>query len=130
MINSTPLTPLTTELVKAVDNNNIESARRCLKNGANPNQWDRTINDWSMVHLAVYNKSPEMIELLFKYGADINANRDGIPPLSKAVYDKNMPCFKKLLELGANIKLAKIAIEYSGTSEMKQLAMKYSDRNS
>ena len=88
-------------------------------------RWD-VVKDWSMIHLALYYKNPQMVELLVKFGADINANRDGIPPLSKAVYDKNFECFKLLLELGADIELAQRAIKYSGTPEMRQLAKQYS----
>ncbi len=121
--------PITTKsLRQAVDNNDIDSARQCLMNGANPNIWDTRVKVWSMIHLALYYQNPQMVELLVKFGADINANCDGIPPLSKAVYDKNFECFKLLLELGADIELAQCAIKYSGTPEMRQLAKQYSKR--
>ena len=67
-----------------------------------------------------------MIEVLASGGADINATRyDGNPPLSKAVYDNNYDCFKKLLELGADTELSKNAVQYCGTEEMKELFKKY-----
>ena len=78
-----------------------------------------------MIHLVVYRHNPEMVDVLASGGADINAHRDGIPPLSKAVYDNNYDCFKMLLELGADTELSKIAVEYSGTPEMKRLFKKY-----
>ncbi len=113
------------DLYEAINSNNIQRVKLLLDLGADPNIWDKTVTDWTMVHLAVYKKSPEMIELLVKAGADINRNRDGIPPLSKAVYDKDIACFKKLLELGANPELSKNAVEYSGTYEMKRIFLTY-----
>ena len=113
-------------LNEAVNNNNLEEARWWLTQGADVNIWHYHIKNWSMLHLAVYHNNPEMIELLVKFGADINANRNGIPPLSKAVYDQNLACFKKLLELGADVELARSDIKYCGTDEMKRLAEEYS----
>ena len=49
----------------------------------------------------------------------------GCCPLEKAVYSKYIECFKKFLELGADPKLARNAVQYSGTVEMKQIFSKY-----
>ena len=38
--------------------------------------------------------------------------------------------YGRIEDIGANIEPARIAIEYSGTAEMKRLAQKYSDGNS
>ena len=117
--------PKTQNLYNAVDSNNISEVRRWLAKGANPNIWDKDVKDWSMIHLAVFKKNPHMIEVLALGGADINAQRDGIPPLSKAIYDNNYDCFKMLLELGADTELSKNAVTFSGTNEMKELFKKY-----
>ncbi len=103
-------------LNEAVSNNNIEEARVWLLQGADVNIWDYNVKDWNMLDLAVSRDNPEMIELLVKFGADINANRDGIPPLSVATHLTKLACFKKLLELGADVELSLSAIRYKGTA--------------
>ncbi|MBQ9395002.1 MAG: ankyrin repeat domain-containing protein, partial [Proteobacteria bacterium] len=112
-------------LYSAVNCNNINEARRQLMEGANPDTRDPYVKGWNMIHLAVHKNNPEMIDVLFKGGVNINGSPRGISPLEKAVYDKNLDCFKKLLELGADPKRAKNAVHNSGTSEMKDIFNKY-----
>ncbi|MBQ9395032.1 MAG: ankyrin repeat domain-containing protein [Proteobacteria bacterium] len=112
-------------LYKGVNENNINEVKLALSNGEDPNIWDPDVKNWSMVHLAIHRQNPEMIELLVNAGADINASNDGIPPLCKAVYNNNVPCFKKLLELGADPELAALAVKYCGSLEIKEIFIEY-----
>ena len=80
-----------------------------------------------MIHIAVKNNNLEMIELLVNAGADINARRFGTypSPLQCAIEDKKFECFKKLIELGANLEGERDTIKYRGTNEMIQIFNQY-----
>ncbi len=113
-------------LYKAVNNNDVNAAKLALSEGADPNIWHPIAKGCSMLHLAVHNKNPEMIEVLVRAGANINASRDGsATPLTHAIYDNEIPCIKKLLELGADPELAVIAVEYGASLEIKEIFKEY-----
>ncbi len=111
---------------RAVSDNILSEVKSLLEKGADPNYCSEAVHDWNMIDLAIYNNNPEMIELLVSHGTDINNSKFSVPPLSHAVFSNDFKCFKKLLELGADTNLARLAIQYSGTPEMKQLAKLYS----
>ncbi|MBQ9394851.1 MAG: ankyrin repeat domain-containing protein [Proteobacteria bacterium] len=113
------------QLYEAVNNNNIELARKLLEDGADVDTRCKHADYWNMIHLAVHRDNPAMIEMLVKAGVDINCPESGGSPLEKAAYNNHVECFKKLLELGADPALAKDAVEYSGGPEIKALFDKY-----
>ncbi len=113
------------QLYEAVNNNNIELARKLLKEGADVDTRCKHADYWNMIHLAVHRNNPDMIEMLVKAGVDINCPESGGSPLEKAAYNNHVECFKKLLELGADPALAKDAVEYSGGPKIKALFKKY-----
>ena len=56
--------------------------------------------------MASKNSSPEIVELLVKYNADINGcNVDGFTPLHLAAIHGNFRVVKKLVELNADVNL-------------------------
>jgi len=73
-----------TPLMRAVDNQHIDSVRILLLEGkAGVNFKDESDN--SALHFAVANRQIEVIQLLLKHGADpLQANRDGITPTDLA----------------------------------------------
>ena len=111
----------------AVNYNKIEIVRELVKGNVDLDTRDKSVPSWNMIHLAVYRNNPEMIEVLAKAGVDINGNNGGNTPLSKAVYDNRVDCFKKLLELGADPNTAKPAVEYCGSPEIKRIFQEFTD---
>lgn len=61
----------------------------------------------TLLHVAGANNSSAVIDLLVKYGADINAqNEDGFTPLHIAAIHGNMQVVEKLVDLEADVSLA------------------------
>ena len=107
-------------------NNNIIKVQELLKKGVNLDTRDVSIEDWNMIHLAVYRHNPRMIEVLAKGGVDINAKIGGnICPLEKAVYERDIECIKMLLKCGADPSLARSAVLYNSIDEIQQIFEEY-----
>ncbi len=108
-------------LYDAVESNDIVEVRRLIREGANLNSVQKNKPGWNMIHVAVRNNNPEMIEVLARAGVNINYRNGGISPLEQAVYNQKEKCFRKLLELGANPKFAVRAVKYSSTTNIKKI---------
>lgn len=80
------LNPKDQALIKAVRNNDLQSADQALEDGANAN---------SMTELGpvlMYASTPEMIKLLAHHGANINYLSDhGMTPLKAVIKDYDLP---------------------------------------
>jgi cytohesin len=87
-------------LAAAVNNGNLEFARRLLSAGANPNSQDG--RGHTPLYTALRGGKPEIAGALLEAGADPNlANEDGIVPLHIAVGDGRTDMVKALLAVGA-----------------------------
>jgi ankyrin repeat protein len=64
------------DILKAVQENNIDAVTKALKNGANVNATGS--HKRSLLLIATNNKNFEMAELLVKYGADVNQQADNL----------------------------------------------------
>ncbi|XP_022805986.1 serine/threonine-protein phosphatase 6 regulatory ankyrin repeat subunit C-like [Stylophora pistillata] len=64
------------------------------------------IHSLTVLHVASKSSSPEIVELLVKYNADINGcDGDGFTPLHLAAIHGNFRVVKKLVELNADVNL-------------------------
>ena len=91
-----------TALEQAILADDVNAVEFCIANGANINLINK-----AMILAADYSKKPEIIEMLVKNGADIEANsKDGMTPLMYAVlgfHKDNYAVVKKMIDLGANV---------------------------
>lgn len=91
-----------TVLELAILADDVNAVEFCIANGANVN-----LNYKAIMLAADYSKKPEIIEMLVKNGADIEANsKDGMTPLMYAVlgfHKDNYAVVKKMIDLGANV---------------------------
>lgn len=90
-----------TNFSRAVADKKIDTVKKMLACGANVNL--KTDEGWYPIHTAAYDGSAELIDLLAKQGANINAKGDfqGWTPLHMAVEGRNLEGVKTLLALGA-----------------------------
>jgi len=77
--------------------NNVENVRDLLERGVDPNEYEEGAMP------IFYARSPEMIDLLLSYGADINAKGEfGWTPLFQAVAFREADIVSHLLKRGAD----------------------------
>ncbi|RUR71143.1 ankyrin repeat domain-containing protein [Variovorax guangxiensis] len=90
-----------TNFSRAVASQKIDLVKKMLACGANVNL--KTDEGWYPIHTAAYDGTAELIDLLAKQGANINAKGDfqGWTPLHMAVEGRNLDGVKTLLALGA-----------------------------
>ena len=90
------------DLLRAIDQNDVEMVERALNAGLNPNKRDGLQK--LALPIAVDNNNAQIVALLLKAGADPNlAGRDGQTPLYKAVSWESQTIVKMLLKAGADI---------------------------
>lgn len=91
-----------TALELAILADDIDAVKFCIANGADVN-----LNNKAMILAADCSKNPEIIEILVKNGADIEANcKDEMTPLMNAILGikkNNYAVVKKMIDLGANV---------------------------
>lgn len=108
-------------LIQAIENNNVERAKLCIKLGANVNAptyresgksslttyktSDYNVYTYTVLIYAVeYNKSKDIIELLIKSGADVNANSTfDKTALMFAAKNGNKDVADLLIKVGADV---------------------------
>ncbi|SVA63675.1 uncharacterized protein METZ01_LOCUS116529, partial [marine metagenome] len=84
-----------TELMIAVEADDIDLARRLLKNKAYPNATSKDGQLDTALHLAAMLENKAMCELLLDKGARVNKkNKIGFTPLDAALYSNEMPGFE------------------------------------
>ncbi|KAH9956629.1 ankyrin repeat-containing domain protein [Russula dissimulans] len=82
----------------------VDIARLLLQHGANANYVRDPCKDWTLMHLASYDGSSKMIQLLVEHGADVNrSDADGRSPLQLASRGGHVGAIQLLLEYGANV---------------------------
>lgn len=93
-------------LLNAVDSGDLAVAFALLKAGANPNT--RSALGFTPVMFAADRGDANMIELLHRFGADVNATSlsDGYTALAIAAKRADIVTFAKLAELGADASAA------------------------
>lgn len=87
----------------AVQNNDLDLAKKYLEEGLDPNTFDEIGK--TPLHYAVQKENFEAIDLLFKYKADVNAHDEskiGNTPLSDVAQTCSLNLAKRLIELGAD----------------------------
>lgn len=94
------------ELIEAVEAGHAKKVEELLEKGANPNIKTsiRWYHGWTPLHIAVYERNLDIVRLLIKYGANINAktyNRE--TPLHIAVYEGHWDVAKLLIDHGADV---------------------------
>jgi len=83
-----------TELMIAVEADDIDLARRLLENKAHPNATSKDGQLDTALHLAAMQENKAMCELLLDKGARVNKkNKMGFTPLDAALYANEMPGF-------------------------------------
>ena len=83
-----------TELMIAVEADDIDLARRLLENKAHPNPTSKDGQLDTALHLAAMQENKAMCELLLDKGARVNKkNKIGFTPLDAALYANEMPGF-------------------------------------
>ena len=81
-----------TELMIAVEADDIDLARRLLENKAYPNATSKDGQLNTALHLAATNENKELCELLIDKGARVNKkNKIGFTPLDSTLYFNEMP---------------------------------------
>src|SRR5690606_25987593 len=103
---------LSGKLVEAVINNDIETARKCLRGGAAPdvflNTTEGEFQQCSPLMIAAIKNNATMIDLLVMYKADVNwLNRYGATALIYAAEQKNGNAVEALLAKDADPNLSK-----------------------
>lgn len=97
-----PTSPTPIRLATQV--NNVDGAKVLLERGANPNHANQS--KYTCLHIASYRGYPEMVELLVRYGADIDARGDNLlSPLHAACQTGHIKTIKMLVELKANLNI-------------------------
>ncbi len=87
----------------AIQSRDISAIRRALEAGADANEKDQLIGrQYTPLHVAVDLGVMEIVELLVKHGADINATSDSGTPLLLAVERKQDAIARALLVKGAD----------------------------
>ena len=89
------------KLIDKVKLDDVLEVEKLLQEGADIESQDS--KGWTPL---IYANSLEMVKLLIKYGANVNARAEHyLNPLFSAAYDGNLDKFKYLLKNGADIKL-------------------------
>lgn len=91
-------------LAWAMGHNNPEAFKRLLDAGAPPDDFFMVGEArMSLLSLATGTESPQWLELLLKYKANLNGLPDTEPPLFTAKYAHKLDRFEQLLQAGADI---------------------------
>ena len=96
-----------TPLMSALRCRKMNIAELLLKNGANPDSYDK--DGFTQLHLAVFDNNLEKVKLLVKHGANMNIkDLEGLTPLMWAVLDKKtLPIAKYLIDSGCDVSVTK-----------------------
>ena len=94
-----------TELLCAAQEgeNSIETVKKLLETGADPNYKPESENCETPLHAAAASGSIPLVKLLLKYGADVNCMRNDQSPLETAIENGKLPMIKFLLKAGADV---------------------------
>jgi len=103
-------------LHEAVTNQDIESVKLQLQNGADINQLGPSWYEYgSPLHLAVRSGNRDLAALLIEKGAEVDVRDEGdYTPLHNAAWNGNLEMVKLLLDAGANI----TARSYAGSTPL------------
>lgn len=102
-LEAAPQNPLTTEFLKACQENDIETVQAILKQQPEMAALG-DYNGWTALHCAVGYGHMEIVELLISHGADVNAvDKSGWSALRYAVLNANVELIQYLLLHGADI---------------------------
>jgi ankyrin repeat protein len=110
------LNPEDLNLLEAIENGNLEAAQTALKNGADPNESERSTPARQKFLMIVAGEGKlDLAKLLVKYGADVNAvDVDGNTALMNAASFGNLDIVKFLVEHGANVNAAATVAGFTG----------------
>lgn len=106
----------------------LEDVKKELKNGANVNAASDE-DTTALMHAAIFNQNPEVIETLIDKGANVNAkNKDGSTALTKAAFNPNPEVIKTLIDEGADVnaksKSGSTALMFAASSQKNPDAVK------
>lgn len=96
-------TDLDQECKKAIIRRDMDTVRRCLNEGLNPNAMTdgRTLLMW-----AAWGNMKEAVELLIDLDADLDAqDKNGFTALMWACFNQDDYCVRPLVEAGANVEI-------------------------
>ncbi|MBQ9395563.1 MAG: ankyrin repeat domain-containing protein [Proteobacteria bacterium] len=106
----------------AIACDDIKRTEQLIAAGIDPNM---VFSSGNSVQLAIFSDSPQLIELLVKSGGDIDYGSMNETPLAHAINCGYVECVKKLLELGANPKLAIGVIHCNSNPAIKEILKQY-----
>lgn len=87
-------------LVQAIENNNVEQAKMCIKLGADVNPKN---GYGSILYQAVEKGNKDMVELLINSGANVNGTRYGETALMYAAEKNAADIAELLIKAGADV---------------------------
>lgn len=96
------------ELFDAIEQHDVDNITTLLSQGDDPNVPQVEFPRWRPLEAAIEELdsggSIEIVRLLIKYGADVNAwhPEDTMTPLHRAIFHENMESIRLLLEAGAD----------------------------
>lgn len=110
----------TTDLFALIRTGTLQDLQAAISNGADVNAQDRA--GWTSLMLAAwYNQNPDIVRILLKAGADVNAQVNGTTALMfAAMLNSNPEVITALLNAGADVKAKNI---------WGQTALDYAQRN-
>lgn len=89
-------------LKRSLKAKDIELIKNLVHAGANPNVVAKLEDGWTLIHLAAYENSLDLLNFLADLGVDINLEEDhGNTPLVLAARYGHLQIVKRLIELGA-----------------------------
>jgi hypothetical protein len=92
-------------LIDFVKNNQLESVRQALQEGADVNQQAKEVSSTAL-HYAAFNGYTDIVELLLQHDAEVNIqNKNGNTPLHLAALSNSIDVIVLLLSAGADVGL-------------------------
>ncbi|MDX1923696.1 MAG: ankyrin repeat domain-containing protein [Rickettsiaceae bacterium] len=118
------------KLVYTSFDNNVNTVKKYLDMGANPNS--RDYRRVTPLHIAVTSANPEIINLLIDRGANVNATfgADDLSPLMLATLNREKEVVKTLIDRGASVNMKDpmlFSIASNGDPEIRDLLISASN---
>ncbi|MCD4654049.1 ankyrin repeat domain-containing protein [bacterium] len=104
LLTSATLVAAQSEILKAVENGDLEAVKTCIKNGADVNS--KNDRGWTTLHWAAFKGHLKIAEYLIQQGAEVDAlakNNNNKTPLMLAALEGKANVVDLLIKNGANV---------------------------